>query len=186
MFFERRPGTISAWYVVFDTTAPGPIWRRLIPGYFKHVWAYGECAEAASWVLIDPAYMGMAVSVFPKSPVSLSWPCDVAVLYIKAKRTPFLGYPVLACCTSTVRHLVGLPSNWPSGIIPDRLYVDCLEAGAQIVQPCASFSHHYCWLSRLSPLLRLNSSAAVVVEEEVRQPPSSSTSPAPGAIATRD
>jgi hypothetical protein len=134
MFIERGPGQISIWHIVFTRNVPSPLWNYLIPGKFKHVQAFGFCAEANTWVFIDPAFTGVDVIVVPDNDVNIYIEAAMVggceVLSIARRRHPGPNFRVVCCCTSQIRHLIGLPGWGPRGLVPDRLYRDCLKAGA--------------------------------------------------------
>jgi hypothetical protein len=133
LFVERHSGQVSSWYVAFETEAKPPT-RFLIPGTFKHVRAFGYCAEAMTWVFVDPQYAAMDVFVVPKHEASPAIDAFVAkaavVLKLDARRRRRPNARLIGCCTSTVRDILGLPGYGLLSSLPDRLYRDCIRAGA--------------------------------------------------------
>lgn len=139
MLVERTAGKVTRWFVVFSETVPSPAFRYLIPGKFKHVMAFGYSPEARTWLFSDPAYTGAEYALVPDhlaSMVIARFVGNGTVIRIDAK--PFLGpnLRIISCCTSTIRHTLGLSGWGLLSLIPDQLYRDCLRAGGVEIPRC--------------------------------------------------
>jgi hypothetical protein len=136
MLIRRTSGIVSVWYVVFSPSIPSPIWQRLIPGKWKHVYAFGHCEPAGTWIFIDPEFRGTKVSAVPdheaEKYIRIA-ALEGAVIRIKARELASPRIRTMGCCTMTIRHLVGLPGALPWNAIPDKLFSDCIRAGGEIV-----------------------------------------------------
>jgi len=138
MFIQRTSGRVSVWYVAFSPRVPSPFWNWAIPGHWKHVCAFGHCESAGTWIFIDPDGKGTKVAVVPdhEAPKYISdAAAEGAVLRISARELPGPHMRIIGCCTMTVRHLVGLPGRGLLSAVPDRLFADCLRAGAEVFYP---------------------------------------------------
>lgn len=153
MFVERRSGQIDVWFVVFDRRVPNPAWNFLIPGKFKHVWCFGYCEAARTWVFVDPEYRRMRHAIVPdhladEAIASALESGAVLRMHASARTSPNLR--MISCCTATVRDILGLPGWWVWDMVPDKLYRDCLKAGAELLcvaQNAMEDKTHLQWIS---------------------------------------
>src|ERR1017187_1067455 len=136
MLIERRSGQIDVWFVVFDKSVPNPWWNWLIPGNFKHVWCFGYCEPARTWVFVDPGYMRLQHCIVPdhlaNDMIAAAMSAD-AVLRMKAGARTIPNLRMISCCTATVRDILGMHGWWFWDMVPDKLYRDCLDAGGVCV-----------------------------------------------------
>ena len=136
MLVRRTSGVVSVWYVVFSPSIPSPIWQRLIPGKWKHVYAFGHCEPAGTWIFIDPEFCGTQVAAVPdheaEKYIKIA-SLEGAVIRIAAARRKYTNIRMMGCCTMTVRDILGMRGFAPWDAIPDRLYKHCLRAGGVIV-----------------------------------------------------
>ena len=104
--YDERP--VREWFVAFSD-APAMIpGQKLLKKGFRHVRAFGLDEESGHYLLVDPGWDGMVVSVVPH-PEQLMAQCYVRgpVLKVQA-RTERIYYPrVLMVCTSQICHLIG-------------------------------------------------------------------------------
>lgn len=137
MFTRRASGKVTDWFVVFSPCDQGPLWNVLIRGRFKHVWAFGCAAPAATWVFLDPRFGEFGVSMIPSheavSQMAAAIGKDDAVLRMPAAELIRQRVRFFYCCTTIVRHLLGIGGGGLLGVFPDRLYRDMIRAGAVCV-----------------------------------------------------
>lgn len=135
MIVLREPGEVTTWLVAFweDTDT---LIRKLVPGRFKHVAAFGYCAPARTWLFVDNALQGTRNYLVPDGEHSertlAQWTSGATVLKIAAK-TPASGVwvtPKLLLCTTNVAALIGLRR---SALLPDGLYRQLLRENAEII-----------------------------------------------------
>lgn len=125
-------GAPLRWMIVFrrDTAA---WWVRLLAwGEYKHVRAFAYVGECDTYIFYDVARGRTSIFAARGAgarALMLDWTKDADVLAMspvgEARRMP-----VLFLCTTTIRHLLGLPSG---ALRPDRLFRDCLDHGAELI-----------------------------------------------------
>ncbi|MFC5373977.1 hypothetical protein ACFPIF_15545 [Brevundimonas faecalis] len=123
-------GCPSAWYVAFfDGERPHWWWRLCKPG-FRHVAAFGYCAEQAVWLLYDVTLKRTFIHVLTSEQMD-QWvaelPGNRTIVHMPARDTP----PVRRVgfwCTPAVAHLLGAPSR---ALRPEGLYRDLMALGAR-------------------------------------------------------
>lgn len=128
--------TPSRWVLCFSRR--GLAW---VPGYYKHVRAYGYLPGMKAWVFYDCNLKGRSVSVAPDNDDTVRtvlWAfvkdCDIISLPVhKPGDLPWLSRLGL-WCVPDMKSLVGLRS-W--AITPTGLYRDCLRAEGALRHPCA-------------------------------------------------
>jgi hypothetical protein len=119
--------TPARWVLCFSRV--GLPW---VPGYYKHVRAYGYLPGIRSWLFYDCNLTGRSVSVAPDSDDTVRtvmWAfvrdCDIISMpAVRAGTMPWLtrlGW----WCVPDMKSLIGLRSR---AITPDGLYRDCLRA----------------------------------------------------------
>jgi len=141
MFVQRHAGKVDTWFVVFSGGHTDSHLTYWTPGKFKHVAAFGYSAEAQTWLFIDPDRRGAEFLLVPTHEGEgyiAKFVSDATVLRIAARKNG-CTFRILLCCTSVVRALIGLPGWGILSLIPDRLYRDCIDAGAVVVgepAPC--------------------------------------------------
>jgi hypothetical protein len=148
MFIRREPEQITEWLVIFTADIRRHWVNRFIPGRRKHVSMLGWSPSAKTWLYLDPELTGTKAFLIPEWCAGevidgMTAGCDV--LRMTSIVPGIIRVRMLHCCTATARHLLGLPGMGLISLIPDRLYKDCIRAGAIVVR-CASdarspFSH---------------------------------------------
>lgn len=136
MITYRGTGQVRDWFIVFEPMLERRLWNTFIPGRFKHVFAFGYVPEVRTWVLIDPAFSGMETVLIPAHEfiryMSKVTP-GCAILKMTARKSKGCNLRLVACCTSAVRNILGLPGRGIVSALPSVLYRDCLRAGAEVV-----------------------------------------------------
>lgn len=125
--------TPPVWIVVFCRSIDNRWVRWLACGQYKHVRAYAYLPALKVWLFYDVTLSGTLIHVAPDTPQTEAYigefTRDSALVAVKPG--PRHGVPLAPfCCTSAVRHLIGLKSG---ALRPDRLFRDCLAAGGTLL-----------------------------------------------------
>lgn len=124
------PGCPGAWYVAFfDGERPHWWWRLCRPG-FRHVAAFGYCAEQEVWLLYDVTLNRTMIHALTSAQMD-AWAADLpdhrTIVHMEAGEdgpTTRIGF----WCTPAVAHLLGVRSR---ALRPEALYRDLLALGAR-------------------------------------------------------
>lgn len=123
-------GCPAAWYVAFfDGDRPHWWWRLCRPG-FRHVAAFGYCAEQAVWLLYDVTLKRTFIHALTSEQMDAwveSLPAHRTILHLQAAEaepSSRAGF----WCTTAVAHLLGVRSR---ALRPEALCRDLLALGAR-------------------------------------------------------
>ncbi|WP_338575723.1 hypothetical protein V8J38_11185 [Brevundimonas olei] len=127
---EVPAGCPGAWYVAFfDGERPHWWWRLCKPG-FRHVAAFGYCAEQAVWLLYDVTLKRTFIHALTSDQMD-AWvdglPENRTILHLQsgaAEPASRIGF----WCTIAVAHLLGVRSR---ALRPEALCRDLLALGAR-------------------------------------------------------
>ena len=122
------------WLLVFSPKSA--IWwvDRLVPGQFKHVMACAYAVEAKAWVAYEVTLVRTQILVMPDPAwdrfIAARINSGASVLRIERRDGCWWTGRLGSWCVPAVKRLIGLRSG---ALRPDRLFADCLRAGAAIV-----------------------------------------------------
>jgi len=127
---EAPAGCPGAWYVAFfDGERPHWWWSLCRPG-FRHVAAFGYCAEQAVWLLYDVTLKRTFIHALTSDQMD-AWvdelPAHRTILHLQsgaAEPASRVGF----WCTTAVAHLLGVRSR---ALRPEALCRDLLALGAR-------------------------------------------------------
>jgi len=120
------------WFVAFYNDGQRYWWSRLCRDGFRHVAAFGYCADQAAWLLYDVTTRRTLIRVMSPSQMD-AWvealPDNRRILEFEPTEEP--GDPAFRIgfwCTPAVAHLVGARSR---ALRPEAFYRDLLAQGAR-------------------------------------------------------
>ena len=129
---DTLSGMPPNWFVAFYDGGQRYWWSGLCREGFRHVAAFGYCADQAAWLLYDVTTARTLIRVLTPSQMD-AWvgrlPDNRRIVAFEATEEP--GDPVLRVgfwCTPAVAHLVGARSR---ALRPEAFYRDLLAQGAR-------------------------------------------------------
>lgn len=129
---DALSGMPPNWFVAFYNVGQRYWWSRLCRDGFRHVAAFGYCAEQAAWLLYDVTTCRTLIRILTPSQMD-AWvaalPDNRTVLEYQPTEEPAepafrLGF----WCTPAVAHLVGARSR---ALRPEAFYRDLIAQGAR-------------------------------------------------------
>lgn len=129
------PGTVEPdmWFVIFHPDVPGKWVKFFSFGRFKHVSAIGYCPGFKVWLICDPQWKGLRLSIMAHAAMLAAFPDltrgreVVRVTVDRAAPMPLrtrLGF----YCVPAIKHLLGVRcAIWR----PDALYRHLIRNGGQ-------------------------------------------------------
>lgn len=119
------------WFIVFHPDTAIPFVRAVCPGRFKHVSAWGYYPGFKSWLIFDPQWGGLRLSMISHADMPTAFPeytrgCEV----VKMVRAGEIGLSPLSrlgfWCVPAIKHLLGVRcATWR----PDAFYRHILRRG---------------------------------------------------------
>ena len=133
MDYREIPSAIepSAWYVVFHERTQSRIVSFLSFGRFKHVSAFGYYAGFKGWLVVDPHFTRLRLSMIPheKHGLLIKYMDGCTVVKIEPKNGFNLaarpGVPGIFCVPA-IKYLIGLSCV---AVRPDALYRHIINNG---------------------------------------------------------
>ena len=128
---QSSSGCPGAWYAAFfDGERPHWWWRLCRPG-FRHVAAFGYCAEQGVWLLYDVTLKQTMIHALSSEQMD-AWVDNLPAARRIVHFTPDAPEPPSVrlgfWCTPAVAHLVGVRSR---ALRPQALYRDLVAQGAR-------------------------------------------------------
>lgn len=132
----------SEWFVVFHTKAMNRVFSALACGRFKHVSALGYCAGFKAWLLFDPQWSGLRITLHSHDAMrkffaDYSRGCAV-VKIARSTDAMRLSSRLGFYCVPAIKQLLGLRSG---ALRPSALYRQLLRNGGVLIdagQPSAN------------------------------------------------
>ena len=126
-------GTPYRWYIVFATVGRTYFTSLIALGRLKHVRAFGFVPQLSAWVFYDVSLGGTEIVVAKGMAAEFlmtMWAKDACIIEMPPMRAYRAVFRVGFWCVPAVKHLIGLKSR---AFRPDRLWLDCLQAGGKVV-----------------------------------------------------
>lgn len=125
-------GMPAEWFVAFWEGEQRHWWWPLCRPGFRHVAAFGYCAEQAVWMVYDVTLARTLIQALSPRQMD-AWvdalpPCRRIVAYLPTKEPKPPGLRLGFWCTPAVAHLVGVASR---ALRPQALYRDLMAQGAR-------------------------------------------------------
>lgn len=126
------PADPGEWFVAFFGIERMGWWDLLTRPGFRHVMAFGYSSHAERWLVYDVTRDRTFVRAYRPETFDLwlgALPDEATVLRVPAARAaPMRVQRALFICTTSIKHLLGLPSR---ALRPQALYRDLVASGAQ-------------------------------------------------------
>lgn len=123
------------WLCFFGDTVGGAWWAHFLRPGFRHIAAASYFADQERWVVFDPSRRRTVIHVLTEDQIGpvlgQMLERSSAVLRV-ASSAERMNAPALACCTGSIKALLGIRS-W--ALTPFGLYRDLLARGAEVVIP---------------------------------------------------
>lgn len=129
---DALSGMPPNWFVAFYNDGQRYWWSRLCRDGFRHVAAFGYCADQAAWILYDVTMARTLIRVMSPSQMD-AWvaglPDNRRILAFEPTEEPDdPAFRIGFWCTPAVAHLVGARSR---ALRPEAFYRDLLAQGAR-------------------------------------------------------
>lgn len=122
------------WLLVFSPNST--LWwvDRLVRGRFKHVAVTGFSIETQAWVVYEVTLVRTQILIMPDAAwnrwIGTRVNAGASVLRVERGAGHWSVGRLGSWCVPAVKRLIGLRSG---ALRPDRLFADCLRAGAEVV-----------------------------------------------------
>lgn len=126
----------AIWHVVFNRDIREFSFDWMNPCGFRHVFCFGYCPIAKTWVVYDASLNGVDLKVIPAGDAMAGFyqkllEAKSTIVRVRAaERSPAWRHRVFFTCVTGVKQIIRSPSG---ALRPIGLFRDLLREGAQIV-----------------------------------------------------